>query len=65
MHNLRITAAAYAGVVPNSFSRFLSPEELDRVRELYLDSLAALEAEEESPQVPDGGTAGQRRSEQD
>ncbi|MFG2012763.1 hypothetical protein ACGFNF_27235 [Micromonospora sp. NPDC048868] len=33
--------------MPNSFSRFLDEEDLGKVRDAYLESLAALEAEEE------------------
>ena len=32
--------------MPSSFSRFLSEEELEQVRDLYLESLKALEAAE-------------------
>lgn len=34
--------------MPSSFSRFLDETELKKVRELYLESLAALDAEDEA-----------------
>jgi hypothetical protein len=42
--------------MPNSFSRFLSPSELAKVREVYLESLdrAGSEDAEGADQAPDG-----------
>jgi hypothetical protein len=39
--------------MPSSFSRFLSPQELERVRELYFESLK----DEDKPKQATGGEA--------
>ncbi len=46
--------------MPNSFSRFLNDEELQKVRDLYLEALQEVEEDEaeEPPEKPAGsGTA--------
>ena len=39
--------------MPSSFSRFLDESELQKVRDLYLESLAALDAEDADDQPED------------
>lgn len=47
--------------MPNSFSRFLSNEELQKVRELYLQSLQDAEQESGAEQGPPAmGTEGEQ-----